>query len=254
MSKRRTLVSANWKMNGSLDSIRQLVRAISQGMTQETEPEVIICPPSVYISELAEILKKTDIGLGAQNVSHLECGAHTGEVAPTMLKDFACKYVIVGHSERRIFFQETNADIALKLDLISESSLIPILCIGESVDEKNQNKTEIILEQQLIESLSAGSKLQNLIIAYEPVWAIGSGSSAAPEEINSIHKLIKDIVQSRFSALDLQGVIYGGSVNIENAFPILEEEEVDGALIGGASLNGEEFAKIANILNELKEL
>ncbi|MDC1161650.1 triose-phosphate isomerase, partial [Gammaproteobacteria bacterium] len=145
-------------------------------------------------------------------------------------------------------------DIALKLDLISESSLIPILCIGESVDEKNQNKTEIILEQQLIESLSAGSKLQNLIIAYEPVWAIGSGSSAAPEEINSIHKLIKDIVQSRFSALDLQGVIYGGSVNIENAFPILEEEEVDGALIGGASLNGEEFAKIANILNELKEL
>jgi len=132
--------------------------------------------------------------------------------------------------------------------------LIPILCIGESIDEKQQNKTEIILEQQIIESLSAVSKLQNLIIAYEPLWAIGSGSSAAPEEINSIHKLIKDIVQSRFSALDLQGVIYGGSVNIENAFPILKEEEVDGALIGGASLNGEEFAKIANIFNELKEL
>ena len=117
-----------------------------------------------------------------------------------------------------------------------------------------QNKTKIILEQQLIESLSAGSKLQNLIIAYEPVWAIGSGSSAAPEEINSIHKLIKDIVQSRFSSLDLHGVIYGGSVNIENASQILKEEEVDGALIGGASLNGEEFAKIANIFDELKEL
>ena len=183
------------------------------------------------------------------------------------VKSFSETFLELGHVlaiTRKLVFAMSNggtfekpgflADIARKLDLISKSLLMPILCIGESGDEKQQNKTEQILEQQIIHALSASEKLHNLIIAYEPVWAIGSGSSAEPKEINSIHKLIKDIVQSRFSNLNLQAVIYGGSVSIENSSSILREKEVDGALVGGASLDGGEFAKIANIFNELKEL
>ena len=245
---------ANWKLHGSKSFSRDWLNNFNDFYQGSNISSIGIAPPSIFIDDLAKHIDNPGILIGSQNVDQFFSGARTGEISAEMVIDAGGQFSIVGHSERRIFFQETNDDIALKLDLISESSLIPILCIGESIDEKQQNKTEIILEEQIIEALSTSSKLQNLIIAYEPVWAIGSGSSAEPKEINSIHKLIKDIVQSRFSAIDLQGVIYGGSVNIENAFPILKEEDVDGALIGGASLNGGDFAKIANILNELKEL
>ena len=245
---------ANWKLHGSKSFSRDWLNNFNDFYQGSNISSIGIAPPSIFIDDLAKHIDNPGILIGSQNVDHFLSGARTGEISAEMVIDAGGQFSIVGHSERRIFFQETNADIAIKLDLISESSLIPILCIGESIEENQENKTEIILEQQIVEALSARSKLQNLIIAYEPIWAIGSGSSAKPKEINSIHKLIKDIVQSRFSAIDLQGVIYGGSVNIENAFPILKEEEVDGALIGGASLNGGDFAKIANILNELKEL
>jgi len=245
---------ANWKLNGSKSFSRDWLNSFNDSYQGSSLSSIGIAPPSIFIDDLAKHIDNPGISIGSQNVDHFPSGARTGEISAEMVIDAGGQFSIVGHSERRVFFQETNADIAIKLDLISESSLIPILCIGESLGEKHQNKTEIIIEEQIVEALSTSSKLQNLIIAYEPVWAIGSGSSADPKEINSIHKLIKDIVQSRFSAIDLQGVIYGGSVNIENAFLIFKEEDVDGALIGGASLNGEEFAKIANILNEFKEL
>jgi len=245
---------ANWKLNGSKSFSRDWLNSFNDSYQGSSLSSIGIAPPSIFIDDLAKHIDNPGISIGSQNVDHFPSGARTGEISADMVIDAGGQFSIVGHSERRVFFQETNADIAIKLDLISESSLIPILCIGESLGEKHQNKTEIIIEEQIVEALSTSSKLQNLIIAYEPVWAIGSGSSADPKEINSIHKLIKDIVQSRFSAIDLQGVIYGGSVNIENAFLIFKEEDVDGALIGGASLNGEEFAKIANILNEFKEL
>jgi len=245
---------ANWKLHGSKSFSRDWLNNFNNFYQGSNISSIGVAPPSIFIDDLAKHIDNPGILIGSQNVDHFLSGARTGEISAEMVIDAGGQFSIVGHSERKIFFQETNADIAIKLDLISESSLIPILCIGESLEEKHQNKTEIIVEEQIVEALSTNSKLQNLIIAYEPVWAIGSGSSAEPKEINSIHKLIKDIVQSRFSAIDLQGVIYGGSVNIENAFPILKEEEVDGALIGGASLNGGDFAKIANILNELKEL
>ena len=245
---------ANWKLHGSKSFSQDWLNDFNDFYQGFSLSSIGIAPPSIFIDDLAKHTDNPGISIGSQNVDHFPSGARTGEISAEMVIDAGGQFSIVGHSERRVFFQETNADIAIKLDLISESSLIPILCIGESLGEKHQNKTEIIIEEQIVEALSTSSKLQNLIIAYEPVWAIGSGSSADPKEINSIHKLIKDIVQSRFSAIDLQGVIYGGSVNIENAFLIFKEEDVDGALIGGASLNGEEFAKIANILNELKEL
>ena len=248
------MLIANWKLHGSKSFSRDWLNNFNDFYQGSNISSIGIAPPSIFIDDLAKHIDNPGILIGSQNVDQFFSGARTGEISAEMVIDAGGQFSIVGHSERKIFFQETNADIAIKLDLISESSLIPILCIGESLEEKHQNKTEIIVEEQIVEALSTNSKLQNLIIAYEPVWAIGSGSSAEPKEINSIHKLIKDIVQSRFSAIDLQGVIYGGSVNIENAFPILKEEEVDGALIGGASLNGGDFAKIANILNELKEL
>jgi triosephosphate isomerase len=245
---------ANWKLHGSKSFSLEWLKSFNDFYQGTNHSSIGITPPSILIDDLAKHIDNPGISIGSQNVDHFSSGARTGEISAEMVLGVGGQFSLVGHSERRIFFQETNADIALKLDLISESSLTPILCIGESIDQKRQDKTEIILEQQIIEALGACLKLRNLIIAYEPIWAIGSGNSAQPEEINSIHKLIKDIVQSRFSSLDLHGVIYGGSVNIENASQILKEEEVDGALIGGASLNGEEFAKIANIFNELKEL
>jgi len=245
---------ANWKLHGSKPFSLEWLKSFNDFYQGTTHSSIGITPPSILIDDLAKHIDNPGISIGSQNVDHFSSGARTGEISAEMVLGVGGQFSLVGHSERRIFFQETNADIALKLDLISESLLTPILCIGESIDQKRQDKTEIILEQQIIEALGACLKLRNLIIAYEPIWAIGSGNSAQPEEINSIHKLIKDIVQSRFSSLDLHGVIYGGSVNIENAFSILKEEEVDGALIGGASLNGEEFAKIANIFDELKEL
>jgi triosephosphate isomerase len=245
---------ANWKLHGSKSFSYEWLNNFNKFYKGSSISSIGIAPPSTLIDDLAKHPGNKGILIGSQNVDHFSSGARTGEISTEMVKDVGGKFSLVGHSERRIFFQETNADIAIKLDLISTSSLIPILCIGESGEEKQKNKTEKTLELQIIQALSASSKLQNLIIAYEPVWAIGSGSSADPEEINSIHKLIKDIVQSRFSELDLRAVIYGGSVNIENSTSILKKEEVDGALLGGASLNGEEFAKIANTLNEIKEL
>ena len=171
-----------------------------------------------------------------------------------MVRDAGGLFSITGHSERRMFFNELDDDIAAKLDLASEASLIPILCVGESGEERAQNQTENVLEMQVNHVLRACSKLNSLTIAYEPVWAIGSGGTPEPEEINSIHEMIKDVVQSRFSNIDLQAVIYGGSVNLKNSQSIFKEKEIDGALIGGASLNGEEFASIANIFNDLKGL
>ena len=249
MSKRRTLVSANWKMNGSLDSIRQLVRAISQGMTQETEPEVIICPPSVYISELAEILKKTDIGLGAQNVSHLECGAHTGEVAPTMLKDFACKYVIVGHSERRMFYSENDSRIAEKFVAVQANGMIPILCVGELLEERESDCTKEVISRQLdaVIKLAGIMAFKEAIIAYEPVWAIGTGKTATPEQAQEIHEFIRSrLARHDHEIADGIRILYGGSVKADNAKQLFELADIDGGLIGGASLVADDFLTICH--------
>ena len=245
---------ANWKLNGSKSFSQNWFKGFNKYYKGSNISPIGIAPPSILIDELVKHSYNLGISIGSQHVDHFSSGARTGEISTTMVRDAGGIFALVGHSERRILFQETDADIAKKLDLISESLLTPVLCIGESESEKKQKKTEHILEQQITQVLSTSSKLQNLIIAYEPIWAIGTGKSANPSEINSIHKMIKDIVQSHFSELDLRAVLYGGSVNIENAISILKEEEVDGALVGGASLNGENFAKLANILNELKEL
>jgi triosephosphate isomerase len=198
------------------------------------------------------LLAGQEIKIGSQNIDLEQSGARTGEISASMIKDLGCSFSIIGHSERRLLFQETNQMIGQKLIQANNNSIIPILCIGESAEENQSNNTHNVLEQQIVEALGNANKLSSLIIAYEPVWAIGSGKTPNPEQINSIHEMIKDVVQSRFPKIGLESVLYGGSVNIENATSLFDQMNVDGALIGGASLDGREFALIANVFNELR--
>jgi triosephosphate isomerase len=198
------------------------------------------------------VLAGHEIKIGSQNIDLKQSGARTGEISASMIKDLGCSFSIIGHSERRLLFQETNQMIGQKLIQANNNSIIPILCIGESAEENQSNNTHNVLEQQIVEALGNANKLSSLIIAYEPVWAIGSGKTPNPEQINSIHEMIKDVVQSRFPKIGLESVLYGGSVNIENATSLFDQMNVDGALIGGASLDGREFALIANVFNELR--
>ena len=245
---------ANWKLNGSRLLNEEWLKEFNKDYQGSKTSSLGIAPPSIFINEMVRHPDNQAIAIGSQNIDHLTSGARTGEISSPMVKDSGGIFSIVGHSERRIFFNETNAEIAKKLDLASESSLMPILCIGESETDKQQNKTKNILEQQIIHALTNTTKLDNLIIAYEPVWAIGTGNTPEPKEINSIHETIKDIVQSLFPKLDLNAVLYGGSVNMENATSIFKEKEVDGALVGGSSLKGGDFANLANTLNYIKGL
>ena len=245
---------ANWKINGSRLLNEEWLKEFNKDYQGSKTSSLGIAPPSIFINEMVRHPDNQAIAIGSQNIDYLTSGARTGEISPAMVKDSGGLFSIIGHSERRIFFHETNAEIAKKLDLASESSLMPILCIGESETDKQQNKTKNILEQQIIHALTNTTKLDNLIIAYEPVWAIGTGNIPEPKEINSIHEMIKDIVQSLFPKLDLNAVLYGGSVNMENATSIFKEKEVDGALVGGSSLKGGDFANLANTLNYIKGL
>ena len=249
MLKRRSLVAANWKMNGSLESIGQLVGAISQGVSQGTESEVVICPPFVYIAELAGLLEKTDIRLGAQNVSHLESGAFTGEVAPSMLKDFACDYVIVGHSERRMLYSEYDVRVAEKFVAVQSNGMIPILCIGELLEERESSCTEEVIARQLdaVIELAGIMAFKEAVIAYEPVWAIGTGKTATPEQAQEVHEFIR-LRLARHDHETAEGVriLYGGSVKADNAKQLFELADIDGGLIGGASLVAEDFLTICH--------
>lgn len=245
---------ANWKLNGSKFLNDEWLKAFNEHYQGSKTSHIGIAPPSIFLNDLIRHPENQAIAIGSQNIDCFISGARSGEISSTMVQDSGGIFAIVGHSERRILFNETNVEIAKKLDLASESLLIPVLCVGESEADKQQDKTRNILEEQIIHALTNTTKLKSLIIAYEPVWAIGTGKTPEPKEINSIHEMIKDIVQSLFSELELNAVLYGGSVNIGNAAAIFEEKEIDGALVGGASLNGRDFANLANTLNDIKGL
>tara|TARA_B100000965_G_scaffold285482_1_gene243404 strand:- start:6 stop:758 length:753 start_codon:yes stop_codon:yes gene_type:complete len=245
-------IVANWKLNGSREFNQQWALEFLKHFNGNDFSSVGIAPASIYIDHLKEILNDYGIKIGAQNIDFLETGARTGEISASMIKDLGCEFSIIGHSERRILFDETNQIICKKLIQANKNSVIPILCIGESAEENKANNTFNVLEKQIIEALQGIGELSSLIIAYEPVWAIGSGKMPNSEEINSIHEMIKDVVQSRFPKIGLESVLYGGSVNFKNASSLFEQKNIDGALIGGASLDGKEFALIANVFNELR--
>ena len=243
---------ANWKLNGSKEFNHEWALKFLSNFKGKNFSFLGIAPASLYIDHLMGVIANHDLKIGSQNIDLVEKGARTGEISASMIKDLGCAFSIIGHSERRILFQETNQAIRQKLIQANNNSITPILCVGESAEESQSNVTFKVLEHQIIEALEDAGELSSLIIAYEPVWAIGSGKTPNPEEINSVHEMIKDVVQSRFPKTNLESVLYGGSVNFKNALSLFEQIHIDGALIGGASLDGREFALIANVFNELR--
>ena len=247
MSKRRPLVAANWKMNGSLSSIRPLLASVSKGIARDVRAEVAICPPYVYLGEVARLLDQTGIALGAQNLARYEAGAYTGEVSAVMLKDYPCRYVIVGHSERRTLYGETDAVVADKFVRAVENGLTPILCIGEYLEEREAGDTENVLARQLdavIETAGIAA-FDNSVIAYEPVWAIGTGRTATPGQAQEAHAFIRlRLARHADKIADRLRILYGGSVKAGNAEELFNMADIDGGLIGGASLQADEFLAI----------
>jgi triosephosphate isomerase len=249
---RQPLVAGNWKMNGSLDSVKPLVEGIKAGMDAVTTAEMAVCPPYVYIPVVAGLLEGSAIALGAQDINDQESGAHTGEVAPNMLTDVGCKYAIVGHSERRSIYGESDEFTASKFAAARKAGLVPILCVGELLEEREQGITEQVVARQLdaVINLEGVAALADAVIAYEPVWAIGTGKTATPDQAQDVHAFIR----GKLAGLDgdvaeKTRILYGGSMNAGNAADLLSMADIDGGLIGGASLKPDDFLAIGKAAN-----
>lgn len=246
---RQRLVAGNWKMNGSTDSIRNLMSGIRGGLERIQKVAIAVCPPYVYLESVRRQLSDTRIALGAQDVAEQDVGAFTGEVSGQMLKDVGCRYVIVGHSERRTIFGEGDELTARKFAAARRHGLIPILCVGELLEEREQGITEQVVARQLdaVIELEGVSALDGAVIAYEPVWAIGTGRTASPEQAQEVHAFIRGRVADRDAGIAgrLQ-ILYGGSVKADNAAELFAMTDIDGGLIGGASLKADEFLAICS--------
>ncbi len=251
MTQRQALVAANWKMNGSLASIAPLLQQIVGGLPGPGQAggEVAVCAPYIYIPRVAELLAQTEIALGAQNLSAQAVGAYTGEISAAMLKDYDCRYVIVGHSERRSLYAESDGLVADKFAAAQAAGLIPILCLGEQLHEREQGSTEEIVARQLdavIERCDIAG-FTHAVIAYEPVWAIGTGLTATPEQAQEAHAFIRLRLARHDDAIaDTIRILYGGSVKADNAGALFSMADVDGGLIGGASLDAQDFLTICH--------
>ena len=245
---RRYLVAGNWKMNGSRAGNAALVAAVAAGLAGRRDVEVLVCPPAVYLEAVGQALQGTPVGLGAQNLSDQEKpGAFTGEIHGAMLKEAGCGYAIVGHSERRALYGESDAVVAKKFRTAQALGLVPILCVGETLEQRERNQTEAVLQRQLdtVLDLCGAGSLAQAVVAYEPVWAIGTGRTATPRQAQDAHAFLRHQVASRDARIAAAlRVLYGGSVNAGNANALFAEPDVDGGLVGGASLKADEFLAI----------
>lgn len=245
---RTAFVAGNWKMNGSAEQVEAFVAAITNGGAA-AGCDLAICVPSVYLERMAAGLSGSAVALGAQNLaSEAEAGAFTGEINGAMLIDAGCRYVIVGHSERRALYGETDAVVVTKTRAAAAAGLHPIVCVGETLEQREADDTETVLARQLGAVLSecAPAELANLVVAYEPVWAIGTGRSATPEQAQAIHAFLRaQIAEWDATMADSIQIVYGGSVKPDNAADIFAGKDVDGALVGGASLKADSFIEIA---------
>lgn len=245
---RRKLVAGNWKMHGSTTVAGELTRAVVVGLTGLKHSEAALCPPFPYLAGVAEQLHGTAVALGAQDLCEKSGeGAYTGEISGQMLSDVGCRYAIVGHSERRQFFDDSDARVAAKFIAAQTASLVPILCVGEMLAERESGQTEAVLSRQL-KAVTAAAGIQafaNAVIAYEPVWAIGTGRTATPEQAQAAHAFLRQLLanEDAIIARDLR-ILYGGSVKADNAATLFACPDVDGGLIGGASLNAGQFTAI----------
>jgi triosephosphate isomerase len=247
---RKPFVAGNWKMNTTGASAEALATALVQKLGGADRVEVAVCPPFPYLARVGAKLAGSKIALGAQNCHPDNKGAFTGEVSPTMLVDVDCKWVIVGHSERRHLLGESDDFIRRKLIGALTCKLQTILCVGETLDQRRFNQTETIIETQLIGSLEQlpSDQFGKVVIAYEPVWAIGTGQNATPDQAEKVHQFIRGWLDGQFGAAAAEAIriVYGGSVNAANAASLLQQKNVDGALVGGASLLADDFTTIVN--------
>lgn len=240
---RRKIVAGNWKMNGSSESVVELVK----GLKSNDAVDVVVAPTFVYLPVISEVLKSSEIKLAAQTVSEFASGAYTGEVSLAMLKDFSVSHVILGHSERRSLFLETDAQVAKKVLATLDAGLTPILCVGETLEQREAGTTLDVCNAQVDAVLeSVGVEMfDKIVIAYEPVWAIGTGKSATSEQAQEVHKGIRDnIAEKSLEIAQKVAILYGGSVKASNSAELFAQPDIDGALVGGASLDAKEFNSI----------
>jgi triosephosphate isomerase len=245
---RRYLVAGNWKMNASGDANRTLIQGIAAAMPKVPAVEVLVCPPYPYLDHVRGLIGTAPIALGAQNLSEQEkAGAFTGEVHGTMLKEFGCTYVIVGHSERRALYWESDQLVAAKVVTAQKLGLVPILCVGETLEERDSNRTEAVLQRQIdaVIDICGIAAFDQVVIAYEPVWAIGTGRTATPAQAQEAHAFLRGRLAGRDAKIaDRVRILYGGSVKADNAAELFAGADVDGGLIGGASLKSGDFNAI----------
>jgi len=243
------VIAGNWKMNNDLNESKDLISKLLAGLkNSNANCEVVICPPFTSLSEASAMIKGSTIKLGAQNLHQEENGAFTGEVSAKMLLSTGCEFVIIGHSERRTIFTESDELINKKIIRALKNNLKPIFCVGELLEEREKNITEQVIKSQVLKGLENFSvrDLKNLIIAYEPVWAIGTGKTATPQQAEEVHHFIRKLIENHFSeefAENLR-ILYGGSVKPDNSNDLLSQKNIDGALVGGACLNADSFLNI----------
>jgi len=245
------LIAGNWKMNGSLAANEALLIALAKGMPQELSCEVAVCIPAPYFAQFQALTAVTpalaEVALGAQDVSSQPAGAYTGEVSAAMLKDFACRYAIVGHSERRQYHGETDALVAAKAQQALAVGITPIVCVGETLAEREAGKTTEVVKRQLAAVIHAnGHCISEIVLAYEPVWAIGTGKTASPEEAQAVHAVLRAQLAAASEQASRVKIIYGGSMNAANAASLLAQPDIDGGLIGGAALKAADFLSIVS--------
>ena len=254
---RRLFIAGNWKMNLNRGQSLSLVQSLVESLRGVSDVDIAVCPPAVYLGELGKALHATNIGLGAQNVNSKSEGAYTGEISCSMLKDVGCRYVILGHSERRAIYGETDSMVNEKLHAVLAAGLTPIVCVGETLEQREAGQTQQVVRSQCMGSLAGLTEDQMLktVLAYEPVWAIGTGKTASPAQAEEVHKDIRSLLETQFSVGTAQRVIvlYGGSVKADNAQELLSEPNIDGALVGGASLKQDSFEGIIKAATSVRK-
>ncbi|MBU1088027.1 MAG: triose-phosphate isomerase [Candidatus Omnitrophica bacterium] len=245
---RKPIMAGNWKMNKTITEALDLVRQLSMELKDIKDVDILVCPAFTALHSVSQAVEGSNIKMGAQNLFWEEKGAFTGEVSALMLKDTHCEYVILGHSERRSIFKETNDQVNKKIKAALKADLLPILCVGERLQEREDDKTYDVIADQVKGSLAdiSADELKNIIIAYEPVWAIGTGKVASPEQAQEVHAFIRKLISDNFGVETAQGlrIQYGGSVKPDNIKDLINQPDIDGALVGGASLKAEDFIQL----------
>jgi triosephosphate isomerase len=248
---RKPIIAGNWKMNNTIGESVKLVEVLKPMVEKITNVDIVVAPPFISLAAVAEILDDSNISLAAQNMHWKESGAFTGEVSPIMLKDAGCEYVIIGHSERRQYFGETNETVNNKVKAAHQYGLLPIVCVGETLEQREAGDTENVVQDHIVNGLAGLSEEDMLetIIAYEPVWAIGTGKTATPDQAQEVHAFIRRQLEDLYSSKIATNVRiqYGGSVKPDNISDLISQADVDGALVGGASLQSESFAQIVRL-------